>query len=68
MIKYAKVINEETGLCDVGIGTNTEFYVSIGMELMDVQVSDVDGEWYLTDKCPMKEFLAENTKGEIDAR
>ena len=54
MIKYAKITNQETGLCEVGLGTNTEFYTSIGMELLDVQQSDVDNNWYLAQKCPMK--------------
>lgn len=54
MIKYAKVINEQTGLCDVGIGTNSKFYKSIGMNEQDVSQSDIDGKWYLSDKCPMK--------------
>ena len=54
MIKYAKILNEETGLCEVGLGTNTAFYQSIGMEELDVQQSDIDGCWYLVDKCPMK--------------
>jgi hypothetical protein len=54
MKKYAKVINQETGLCEVGLGTNIEFYQSIGMEQLDVQQSDIDGSWYLADKCPMK--------------
>lgn len=54
MIKYAKILNEETGLVEVGLGTNAEFYQSIGMVEMDVQQSDVDGCWYLTEKCPMK--------------
>jgi len=54
MIKYAKVINQETGLCEVGLGTNTEFYQSIGMIELDVQQSDIDGAWYLANKCPMK--------------
>ena len=54
MIKYAKIINEETGLCEVGIGTNSSFYQSIGMTELDVQQSDIDNAWYLTDKCPMK--------------
>lgn len=54
MIKYARVINEETGLCEVGLGTNNRFYISIGMKQMDVQKSDIDGNWYLADKCPMK--------------
>ena len=54
MIKYAKILNEETGLCQVGDGTNIQFYQSIGMVKLDVQQSDIDGYWYLTDKCPMK--------------
>ena len=54
MIKYAKIINKETGLCEVGIGTNTDFYTSIGMVHLDVQQSDIDNQWYLIDKCPMK--------------
>lgn len=54
MIKYAKVINNETGLCEVGIGTNSKFYKSIGMKEQDVSQSDIDGKWYLSDKCPMK--------------
>lgn len=54
MFKYAKVINEKTGLCSVGVGTNTDFYKSIGMVGLDVQQSDIDGAWYLIDKCQMK--------------
>nr|DAF63900.1 MAG TPA: hypothetical protein [Siphoviridae sp. ctgn638] len=54
MFKYAKVINEQTGLCEVGLGTNTNFYKSIGMVGLDVQQSDIDEAWYLKDKCPMK--------------
>ena len=54
MFKYAKITNEETGLCEVGLGTNTEFYQSIGMVKLDVQQSDIDNAWYLAEKCPMK--------------
>ena len=54
MIKYAKVINEQTGLCEVGTGTNIKFYQSIGMTQLDVQQSDIDNNWYLSEKCPMK--------------
>lgn len=54
MIKFAQVINEETGLCSIGTGTNIDFYTSIGMIELDVQQSDVDNNWYLIDKCPMK--------------
>lgn len=54
MIKYAKIINEETGLCEVGLGTNTDFYKSVGMIEQDVEQSDVDYNWYITEKCPHK--------------
>ena len=54
MIKYAKTINQKTGLCEVGLGTNTSFYQSIGMEELDVQQSDIDGNWYISELCPLK--------------
>lgn len=54
MIKYAKIINNETGLCEVGLGTNTEYYKSIGMSQLDVDLSDVDNNWYLASLCPHK--------------
>lgn len=54
MLKYAQIINDETGLCSVANGTNVEFYKSIGMVELDVQKSDIDGNYYLSDKCPMK--------------
>lgn len=54
MIKFAQLINEDTGLCSIGTGTNIDFYKSIGMTELDVQQSDVDNNWYLVDKCPMK--------------
>lgn len=54
MIKYAKIINQETGLCEVGLGTNAGFYQSIGMTQLDVAQSDIDNAWYLAEKCPMK--------------
>ena len=53
MIKYAKVINEETKECQVGIGTNTEFYQKIGMTQLDVEQA-YNGSWYLTGHCPSK--------------
>ena len=46
MLKYAKIINEETKQCEVGIGTNTEFYKSIGMAEMDVEQA-YNGKWYI---------------------
>lgn len=54
MIKYAKIVNEQTGLVEVGEGTNIDFYKSIGMIELDVQQSDINEAWYLAEKCPMK--------------
>jgi hypothetical protein len=54
MIKYAKIINQETGLCEVGLGSNVQFYQSIGMTQLDVKQSDIDNQWYLSELCPMK--------------
>ena len=51
MQKYAKIENQEKGLVSVGIGTNTEFYQSIGMSLMDVE-QGYDGLWYLKNRVP----------------
>ena len=54
MKKYARVINEKTKACEVGLGDNITFYESIGMIELDVQQSDIDNNWYLTEFCPMK--------------
>ena len=53
MKKYAKVINEETKLCEVGLGTNSAFYQSIGMIEMEVEQA-YTGEWYLKGCAPAK--------------
>lgn len=53
MIKYAKVINEETKQCQVGLGTNEQFYQSIGMTKMDVEQA-YDGGWYIYGHAPQK--------------
>lgn len=52
-IKYAKIINEETKLCEVGIGSNSEFYQSIGMIPMDVEPA-YNGGWYVSGYAPEK--------------
>ena len=53
MLKYAKIINEETKECSVGLGTNTEFYKSIGMTEMDVEQA-YNGSWYVIGYIPEK--------------
>jgi hypothetical protein len=63
MIKYAKIVNEETKQCEVGLGTNSAFYQSIGMVEMDVEQA-YDGGWYIKGYAPEK---PEPTKEEIQA-
>lgn len=51
MIIFAKIIDEETKQCEVGIGTNAEFYKSIGMTEMDVEQA-YNGQWYVKGYAP----------------
>ena len=51
MIKYVKVVDDLTKLCEVGIGTNSDFYASIGMQEMEVE-QGYDGNWYLLGYAP----------------
>lgn len=53
MKKYAKIINEETKACEVGLGTNSAFYQSIGMTEMEVEQA-YDGSWYVKGYAPEK--------------
>ena len=61
---YAKVINEETKACEVGLGTNSAFYKSIGMSEMEVEQA-YDGQWYLKGYAPEKPI--EEKKAEVRA-
>lgn len=67
MKKYAKVINEETKACEVGLGTNSEFYASLGMKKQEVEQS-YTGDWYLAGYAPKKpeEVLAEEKRADRD--
>ena len=47
MIKYAKIVDSESKRCNVGLGSNTEFYKTLGMTEMDV-VQAFDGQWYVS--------------------
>ena len=53
MKKYAKIVNEETGLVEVGLGTNSNFYQSIGMTEMEVGQA-WNGSWYVAGYAPEK--------------
>lgn len=49
-----RILNNETGLCQVGLGTNVQLYKSLGMIELDVEQSEIDGNYYLKSKCPHK--------------
>lgn len=69
MLKFAKVINEETKQCEVGLGTNAKFYASIGMTEMEVE-QGYDGQWYLQGYAstkPQEQIEAEIQKQLTDA-
>lgn len=53
MLKYAKITNEETKTCDVGLGTNIDFYKSLGMVEMEVE-EGYNGQWYVLGYAPQK--------------
>ena len=53
MQKYAKIINEKTKECSVGLGTNDSYYQSIKMTLMDVEQA-YNGQWYLVGYVPQE--------------
>ena len=63
MKKYAKIIDEQSGLCSVGVGTDEEFYQSLGMTLQDVEQA-YNGNWYLSGYAP-KPSAAELAEKEI---
>ena len=47
MVKHwAKIIDDEKKICDVGLGTDEEYYQSIGFEEMEVAEGS-DGKWYV---------------------
>ena len=52
MIKYCKILNEQTGLVQLGVGCSNEYYEEIGMVQRDVEQSEKDNQWYLSEKCP----------------
>lgn len=52
MYAYCLILDEETGLVQKGEGCSDEYYIEIGMEKHNIRQSEINGEWYLYDKCP----------------
>ena len=51
--KYAIITNQETKTVDVGLGTDAQFYKSIGMTEMEVEQA-YNGAWYLKGYAPQR--------------
>ena len=70
MLKYCKIINKETNEVSVGLGTNVEFYRSIGFK--EREVAEVDGKYYLkgyepaVDANKIKELKKQELKKKVE--
>lgn len=63
MKKYAKIINESTKEVQVGAGCPDEYYIEIGMTLIDVEQA-YNGNWYVLGYAPAKPEPTEDEKKE----
>lgn len=68
MKKYVKITNDDTGLCEVGIGNNFDFYKSLGMKELDVTQSEIDNQWYLTENLNTDEYKNKLAQKEIETQ
>lgn len=59
MLKYAKIINKETKEVSVGLGSNAQFYASLGMQEMDVEQA-YNGSWYISGYAPQPSIEEQN--------
>ena len=66
MLRYAKIINNETKEVQIGVGVNDEYYASIGMQEMEVEQA-YNGRWYISGYAPIKPEPTEEEiiKGQI---
>jgi hypothetical protein len=53
MKKYAKIIDNKTKEVQIGVGCPDEYYIEIGMTLMDVEQA-YNGAWYVLGYAPAK--------------
>ena len=63
MKKYAKIINETTKEVQIGVGCPDEYYIEIGMTLMDVEQA-YNFNWYVEGFAPIKPEPLPPTKEE----
>ena len=65
MKKYAKILDNESKVCSVGIGTDTEFYRSIGMTEQEVEQA-WNGAWYIKGYAPEKPTEQKETEARAE--
>ena len=51
MLKYAKIINDDTKICQVALGTDIKLFKSLGMTQIEVEQA-YDGNWYVVGYAP----------------
>lgn len=66
MEKYAKIINDETKEVQIGVGCSDEYYIEIGMSLMNVEQA-YNGRWYVEGFAPIEPEPIPPTDEEIKA-
>lgn len=65
---YAIILDEETKAVAVGIGTDTEYYKSIGMTDMEVEQAN-DGNWYVKGYAPdFSDKIKQDKIAELDSQ
>ena len=52
MLLYAQIVNEETKQVNVGTGTDSAYYESIGMTQMEVEKCEWNQAWYVAGYVP----------------
>lgn len=56
--KWAKIINEDKKTCEVGIGTDSEYFRQNGYRYIDVELAS-NGMWYVKGYAPMQPYTPE---------
>jgi len=63
MKRYAKIVDEQTKVVSVGLGTDIEFYKSIGMTEIDVEQA-YNNQWYVAGYAPVQPEPTEYEKAQ----
>lgn len=66
MFKYAKIIDTNSKLCEVGLGSNEPHYRSIGMVKLDVEQA-CNGNWYVKGYAPEKPLPTNEEQRQVRA-